>query len=159
MVFRDIEPVTDATLTPGLDSMLEFARVLHEQTGEKIALLQADIIWLNRWQPQLVEWRTRLHAAGMKFGVIVDGDPADRPDSEWAAHAISRYRLVMSNPRRYRMRSYSKVGRSSRAASSRITSQERLPISSCRAWRGKQREPIAAELDDGHNLLRRTSHP
>jgi hypothetical protein len=99
VVFGDIEPVTDATLTPGyLDSMLEFARVFHEQTGEKLAFLQADIIWQNRWQPQLLEWRTRLRAAGMKFGVIVDGDPADRSDSEWAALAISRYRLVMSNP-------------------------------------------------------------
>jgi hypothetical protein len=96
VVFGDIEPVTDATLTSGyLDSMPDFARVFHEQTGGKLAFLQADIIWQNRWQPQLVEWRTRLHAAGMKFGVIVDGDPTDRSDSEWAAHAISRYRLVI----------------------------------------------------------------
>jgi hypothetical protein len=33
----------------------------------------------------------------MKFGVIFDGDPGDRSDSEWAAHTISRYHLVMSN--------------------------------------------------------------
>jgi hypothetical protein len=101
VVFGDIEPVSDATLTsPGyLDNMLEFARVFHEQTGEKLASLQADIIWQNRWQPQLVDWRNRLHAAGMKFGVIFDGDPGDRSDSEWAAHAISRYRLVVSNPK------------------------------------------------------------
>lgn len=100
VVFGDIEPVTDATLEPGyLDSLLEFARVFHEQTGEKLSFLQADIIWQNRWQPQLVEWRGRLHTAGMKFGIIIDGDPGDRSDSEWAEHAISRYRLVTSNPK------------------------------------------------------------
>jgi hypothetical protein len=46
-------------------------------------------------------------------------------DSEWAAHAISWYRLVMSNPQTLPGGSYSKVGRSYRAVSSRITSQER----------------------------------
>ncbi len=97
VVFGDIEPVTDSTFDR-LDSILEFARVFQQQTGEKLAFLQADIIWQNRWQPQLVEWRSRLHASGMIFGVIFDGDPGDRSDSEWAAHAISRNRLVMSNP-------------------------------------------------------------
>ncbi|WP_266171073.1 hypothetical protein [Dyella subtropica] len=95
--FGDIEPVTDQT-ADRLDEIMDFAKVFHEQLGEKLTFLQADIIWQNKWQPQLVEWRKRLHATGMSYGVIIDGDPGDKTDIDWTRHAIERYRIVASDP-------------------------------------------------------------
>ncbi|GGF18273.1 hypothetical protein GCM10011611_25190 [Aliidongia dinghuensis] len=95
--FGDIEPVTDQT-ADRLDEILNFARQFQAQTGERLAFLQADLIWQNKWQPQLAEWRTRLRAAGISYGVIIDGDPGDKTDTEWTRHATERYRMVAGNP-------------------------------------------------------------
>jgi hypothetical protein len=97
VVFGDIEPVSDKTFGR-LDVILAFAREFQKQTGSRIAFLQADLIWQNRWEPQLVEWRARLSAAGIRYGVIFDGDPSDKTDIAWTTHAVQRYRQVMSNP-------------------------------------------------------------
>ncbi len=95
--FGDIEPVTDQTANR-LNDIMDFARLFRMQTGEPLSFLQADIIWQNRWQPQLVEWRKQLHAAGISYGVILDGDPGDRTDIDWTHHAIDRYHSVEANP-------------------------------------------------------------
>jgi hypothetical protein len=42
--------------------------------------------------------RKRLHAAGISYDVIVDGDPGDKTDLDWTRHAVERYRAVTSNP-------------------------------------------------------------
>lgn len=91
--FGDIEPVTNQT-ADRLDAIMEFATRFEQVTGDPLTFLQADIIWQDQWQPQLAVWRQRAHAAGMAFGVIVDGDPSDRSDTAWTDHAIERYRLV-----------------------------------------------------------------
>jgi hypothetical protein len=98
VTFGDIEPVSDGT-AGSIDDILEFARVFREQTGSQLAFLHADLIWQNKWQPQLLQWHERLRAAGMRYGVIFDGDPGDRSNADWARHAILRYHLVMSNPK------------------------------------------------------------
>ena len=97
--FGDIEPVTDKTATAGrLNEIMDFAKLFQQQTGEPLSFLQADIIWQNKWQPQLVEWRKRLQAAGISYGVIIDGDPGDKTDIDWTRHAIERYRAVANDP-------------------------------------------------------------
>jgi hypothetical protein len=97
VVFGDIEPVSDST--PGrLTDILEFARLFQQQTGERLAFLQADLIWQNSWQSQLTGWKQRLHAAGISYGVVIDGDPGDKTDLQWTQHAIERYRTIATNP-------------------------------------------------------------
>jgi hypothetical protein len=96
--FGDIEPVSDKTMAAGrLDDLMDFAKLFQQQTGERLSFLQADLIWQTPWRPQLVEWRKRLQAAGMSYGVIIDGDPGDKTDIDWTQHAIERYRVVAND--------------------------------------------------------------
>lgn len=97
VVFGDIEPVNNHTVG-WLNDYLEFAREFQKQTGEKLAFLQADIIWYDRWQPQLVEWHRRVHEAGITYGVVFNGSAIDKSDLEWTQHAVERYRAVIGNP-------------------------------------------------------------
>jgi hypothetical protein len=95
--FGDIEPVTDQT--PGrLADILNFATAFRVQTGEHLSFLQADLIWQNNWKPQLTGWKTRLRAAGIAYGVIVDGDPGDKTDIAWTTHAVERYQKLADDP-------------------------------------------------------------
>jgi hypothetical protein len=95
--FGDVEPVNNHTVG-WIDTYLNFAREFHDQTGERLAFMQADIIWYDDWRPQLVQWRKRLHEAGISYGVIFDGSAIDKSDLAWTGHAIERYRTVTSNP-------------------------------------------------------------
>ena len=97
VVFGDVEPINSHTLG-WLDVYLDFARQFKQITGERIAFLQADLIWFDRWQPQLIEWHTKVRQADIAYGIIIDGSSIDRNDLEWTQHAIDRYRLVMGNP-------------------------------------------------------------
>jgi hypothetical protein len=92
-----VEPVNSHTVG-WIDTCLDFAREFHHQTGERLAFMQADIIWYDDWQPQLVQWRKRLHESGISYGVIFDGSAIDKSDLVWTGHAIGRYRIVTSNP-------------------------------------------------------------
>ncbi|MEW6641201.1 MAG: hypothetical protein AB1586_11900 [Pseudomonadota bacterium] len=95
--FGDIEPVTDQTATR-LDDILAFARLFEQLTGERLSFLHADLIWQNDWRPQLIAWKARLRAAGIAYGVIIDGDPSDKTDVAWTTNAIARYRMLASDP-------------------------------------------------------------
>ena len=97
IIFGDVEPVNNHTVG-WINDYLEFARQFLQQTGEHLTFMQADIIWYDNWQPQLVEWRKRLHDAGISYGVIFDGSAIDKSDLEWTNHAIERYRMVTANP-------------------------------------------------------------
>jgi hypothetical protein len=97
--FGDIEPVSDKTMAADrLNDLMDFAKLFQQQTGEQLSFLQADIIWQTPWRPQLAEWHKRLQAAGISYGVIIDGDPGDKTDIDWTQHAIERYRAVANDP-------------------------------------------------------------
>ena len=95
--FGDVEPVNNHTVG-WLDAYLAFAREFQSQTGERLSFLQADIIWFDNWRPQLVEWRKRLRAAGLSYGVIFDGSGIDKSNLAWTSHAVERYRTVTRDP-------------------------------------------------------------
>ena len=97
ITFGDIEPV-NARSVGDIADILEFAGAFRVATGEPLAFVHADIIWQQDWRPQLVKWRERLHAAGMRFGVIFDGDPQDEIDTAWTDHAVARYRSAVADP-------------------------------------------------------------
>jgi hypothetical protein len=81
-----------------LGAYLDFATKFQQQTGERLSFMQADIIWYDNWRPQLVEWRRRLHEAGISYGVIFDGSSIDKSDLQWTTHAIERFRTVTGSP-------------------------------------------------------------
>ncbi len=96
--FGDIEPVSDRT-PDRWEEILRFARLFEERTGRRLSFMQADLIWQNDWRPQLVAWKARLHAAGISYGVIIDGDPGDKSDVAWTNHAVERYRELSADDR------------------------------------------------------------
>jgi len=95
--FGDVEPVNNHTVG-WLAEYLDFARKFQQGTGEHLSFMQADIIWYDNWRAQLVEWRRRLHEAGISYGVIFDGSSIDKSNLQWTTHAIERFRAVTRSP-------------------------------------------------------------
>ena len=95
--FGDIEPVTDQT-SGRLSEILKFAALFKAKTGKPLTFLQADLIWQNNWRPQLTVWKSRLHAAGLSYGVVIDGDPGDHSALAWTGHAVQRYHELVADP-------------------------------------------------------------
>lgn len=95
--FGDIEPLNNRSVGR-IDIILQFARAFKAATGQPLSFVDADIIWYDNWRPQLVEWKAKLHAAGLRFGVIFNGSQNDATDAAWTDHALERYRTVMADP-------------------------------------------------------------
>ncbi|MEJ0020790.1 MAG: hypothetical protein WDN25_30410 [Acetobacteraceae bacterium] len=95
--FGSIEPITPVT-ADRLDALFEFFKEFKRASGEPISFLHADISWAGPWHQQLAQWKTRLHASGMRLGVIANGDPQDTSNAAWTGHAIERYRAVVNDP-------------------------------------------------------------
>jgi hypothetical protein len=84
-----------------IDDNLQFAKEFFRQTGVRLSFMHADIIWQEpTMHSQLVEWRRRLHEAGMECGSIVNGNPPKltKNDLDWTGSAIERYGLVTNDP-------------------------------------------------------------
>jgi hypothetical protein len=98
--FGDVEPVNGLTIGK-IDDNLQFAKEFFRQTGVRLSLMHADIIWQEpTMHSQLVEWRRRLHEAGIEYGTIVNGNPPKltKNDLDWTSTAIGRYGLVTNDP-------------------------------------------------------------
>jgi hypothetical protein len=95
--FGDIEPLNIHT-EGRINDILTFAKAFHDKTGQPISFVHADVFWHEAWRAQMADWRQKLHAAGIRFGVIIDGDAVDKTDAAWTAHALERYRIVMNSP-------------------------------------------------------------
>jgi hypothetical protein len=89
----DIEPLAmDASV------LLQFAKAFQATSGEPLAFVHADINWRSSWQQRLAEWKTALHGAGIRLGVICNGDDR-RGDLAWTASAISNCQEVLQDTR------------------------------------------------------------
>jgi hypothetical protein len=95
--FGTAEPLNVQT-AGHIDAVLKFAQSFKSATGKSLSSVHADIIWTQSWKPQLMDWKKKLHAAGIKLGVIFNGDPTDTSDLEWTNKAFERYCQVMSDP-------------------------------------------------------------
>jgi hypothetical protein len=98
VMFGDDEPVNGLTIGK-VDDNLQFAREFFRQTGVRLSFMTADIIWFEpTFRSQLLEWRRRLHEAGMQYGVFINGSAVDKSDLQWTQHAIERYGIVTNDP-------------------------------------------------------------
>jgi hypothetical protein len=96
--FGDGEPVSGATIGK-IDDNMQFAKEFFRQTGVRLSFMVADILWFEpTFHSQLIEWRRRVHEAGMEYGAYVNGSAVDKNDLEWTNHAIERYGLVTNDP-------------------------------------------------------------
>jgi hypothetical protein len=97
--FGDGEPVSGVSIGK-MDDNLQFAKEFFSQTGARLSFMDADIVWYEpTFRSQLVEWRRRLHEAGIVYGMYINGSACcDKTDLQWTQHAIERYGLVTNDP-------------------------------------------------------------
>lgn len=98
----DIEPV-NANKWGGpqsIDDIVTFENLLRQRTGLAPAFVHADMAWaITGWQPLLEDLATRLHASGMRVGVICDGDANVGGDEAWVRQALQRCQATIADPK------------------------------------------------------------
>jgi hypothetical protein len=91
----DIEPVANAGTPPDwIDAILRFAAAYRTATGSPLDFVHADVSWGGGWSEALPMLARRLHADGVRFGIIYNGDPKDDEDIGWTRHAEQRFTQV-----------------------------------------------------------------
>jgi hypothetical protein len=72
-----------------------YRKLMEQETGHRIDALEADVSWpLPSWPTQLAELYRYTHAAGMRFGVVYNGDGTDQTDAAWMAHAENNFTRI-----------------------------------------------------------------
>ena len=83
----DIEPAGMSAPAEWVDEIMQWALAYRQATGGSLAFFDADVTWDGPWRRQLPVLASRLHAAGIKFGIIYDGGPGDQTGLAWTLHA------------------------------------------------------------------------
>jgi hypothetical protein len=97
----DIEPVNAKWGgQQSIDDIVAFENLLRQRTGTAPAFVHTDMAWaITGWQPLLENLATRLHASGMRVGVICDGDANVGGDEAWVRQALQRCQTTLADPR------------------------------------------------------------
>jgi hypothetical protein len=90
----DIEPAGRADPPDWVDQIMQWTKAYQDAVGEPLAFLHFDVVWSGPWRQQLTMLAPRLHAAGIKVGVIFDGDADDQSDLAWTGHAEQRFSTI-----------------------------------------------------------------
>ena len=91
----DTEPIGSGV--PGWAQEIgQWMQAYRAATGTPLAFMHADIQWRENWQAVLPQVKRVVHAQGVPFGVIMDGNGDS--DEEWTDTALQRYRMLQSNP-------------------------------------------------------------
>lgn len=91
----DIEPVANAGAPPDwIDVILRFTAAYRTATGSPLDFVHADVNWGGGGSEALPMLAMRLHAEGVRFGIIYNGDPQDDEDIGWTRHAEQRFTEV-----------------------------------------------------------------
>ncbi len=94
----DIEPAGRADPPDWVDQILQWTKAYQDAAGEPLAFLHFDVVWAGPWRQQLATLVPRLRAAGIKVGVIYNGDPDDQSDLAWTSHAEQRFSTIEADP-------------------------------------------------------------
>lgn len=86
----ETEPVGRGGNFPDWSELGQWLAAFKEASGESIAFLHLDVTWGLPWQPDLMEVARESRAAGVKFGVIYDGDGTEL-SSQAAARSIAEH--------------------------------------------------------------------
>ena len=76
----------------------EFASLLQEAIGARLAFFHADIAWDTNWQATLPLVKREMRQRGVPFGIIADGSPNLRTSQQWVNVALSRLRAIEADP-------------------------------------------------------------
>ena len=92
----DIEPFGSAEAPGWTDDIMQWAAAFRDATGAPLAFFDVDVAWTGPWRRQMPQLVSRLHAAGIKFGIIYDGNPSDQTGLDWTRHAEENFVAVES---------------------------------------------------------------
>jgi hypothetical protein len=97
VIVGDVEPVGAGKGVEPPDLRLWFAAFQHA-TGSRLAFLHFDVVWDGQapalWGPPLVAaWRVA-GGAGIRAGIIYNGNPSDLTNVSWTADAARHYRAA-----------------------------------------------------------------
>lgn len=81
-----------------VDDLVGFADVLRAKTGVRLGYIIGDVGWRDNWRPQMQNLVQRMHARGIRVGVVSDGDADAGSDEAWVAQAFERCKAAMSMP-------------------------------------------------------------
>ncbi|MFO0996676.1 MAG: hypothetical protein U1F33_08315 [Alphaproteobacteria bacterium] len=90
----DIEPVASPEVPDWVDQVMDWTKAYEAAAGEPLAFFEADMQWRAPWSKDLRQLAARLRAAGIKFGVIYNGNPNEQSDEAWATHAEEHFVAV-----------------------------------------------------------------
>ena len=74
----DIEQIGRISPSDLTDQIMQWTKAYQDAFGEPLAFVHFDVVWGGPWQQQLTILVHRLHVAGIKFGIIYNGDRAIR---------------------------------------------------------------------------------
>jgi hypothetical protein len=94
VLIGDIEPLSLATVPDWLDELMAFATAYKSTTGAKLDFIDADVQWGEDYLSELQQLTTRVHAAGLKVGIIYNGDATDQTDVAWTTRAEQRFTAI-----------------------------------------------------------------
>jgi hypothetical protein len=97
-----IEPITgNHGFNPKqlVQDYLAFADLYHTATGNTLAFFHADIAWRSKdWQRAIAPLNAGLRARGIRFGVIIGGDPDYTDDLSWTRAGLHQLSVLNANP-------------------------------------------------------------
>ena len=94
--FGDIEPFGLAEAPGWVDEVMQWAQAYRDAACAPLAFFDVDVAWTGPWRRQMPLLARRLRTAGIRFGIIYDGDPSDQTGLAWTRHAEERFVAVES---------------------------------------------------------------
>jgi hypothetical protein len=94
----DIEVIGHPGPPDDVDAIMEWTKAYQSAVGTPLSFLHVDVSWPGPWRPQVKQLAERLYDAGIKFGIIYNGDPDDLTDLAWTRHAEQRFAEIESDP-------------------------------------------------------------
>jgi hypothetical protein len=97
-----IEPITtNQGLEPKklVQDYLNFADLYRAKTGTPLAFFHTDIAWRSKnWQPAIAPLKSAMHARGIRFGIIIGGNPDYTDDVSWTRAGLDQLKTLSGNP-------------------------------------------------------------
>jgi len=98
----EIEPITsNQNFDPRqlVKDYLAFADLFRSTTGSNLAFFHVDIAWRSKnWRPGIAPLKAGMRARGIRFGIIIGGDPDYTDDVSWTRAGLDQLRTLASNP-------------------------------------------------------------
>ena len=94
----DIETLGRTEPADLIEQTMRWTALYQAATGVKLAFMHFDVVWGNAFDRQYRQIAPRLHQAGIKVGIIYNGDREDMTDLAWTRHAEQRFNAVEADP-------------------------------------------------------------